>query len=181
MKDDAFTLIELVIVITILAILAAVAIPIFQNLQTSARNAATKGAVGAIRQAISQYRANEIANGRSDGSGSGGAAGWPSTGQVMDWHCIGYNSSLPHVMELADLPPNPWASVTTYVTVGQGDCVGAAGPFTPKGIVTTTVNAGWRYKQFDGQFWANSAENDGTPSFDLENNCAADPSTENCF
>ena len=76
-----FTLIELVIVVTILAILAAIAIPVFGSLQTQARNSATRGAVMAIREAITQYRMNEIAIGRSTGNGSGTAAGWPVFGQ----------------------------------------------------------------------------------------------------
>ena len=180
MSKCAFTLIELVIVLTILAILAAVAIPAFQELQKAARNSATEGALGGLRDAIKIYRANEIENGRTTGVGSGTAAGWPTSGQITDRHCAGYNSGLPHVMENENTPPNPWASVSSYVPTANADCV--TNVAVQKGTVSTTSNVGWRVDVNNSSIiWANTAENDGTPSVNLENNCAADPTTENCF
>ena len=52
-----FTLIELVMVILLLSVLAAVAIPNFIDFRTDAKNAATKGALGALRSALSITRA----------------------------------------------------------------------------------------------------------------------------
>ena len=56
-----FTLIELVIVIVILGILAAVAIPKYEDMQEQARSATLKGQVGSIRSAIAiQYGRNAL-------------------------------------------------------------------------------------------------------------------------
>lgn len=51
-KNHGFTLIELVIVIIVLGILSAVAIPKFINLETDAKNAALHGMEGALNDAI---------------------------------------------------------------------------------------------------------------------------------
>jgi len=53
-----FTLIELVIVIAILAILAAVAIPKFVDLSKKARMATAESEIGALRAAASLYYAS---------------------------------------------------------------------------------------------------------------------------
>ena len=52
-----FTLIELVMVIVVISILAAIAIPKFIDLQKSARQAACDGTVATIRSALAAYYA----------------------------------------------------------------------------------------------------------------------------
>ena len=54
-KSKGFTLIELMIVVAIIGILAAVAIPKFADLVTKSKEASVKGNLGAIRSALSIY------------------------------------------------------------------------------------------------------------------------------
>ena len=59
--ESGFTLIELVIVIVILGILAAVAIPKYEDMREQARVATVKGQLGSIRSAIAiQYARNAL-------------------------------------------------------------------------------------------------------------------------
>ncbi|MBI4395841.1 MAG: prepilin-type N-terminal cleavage/methylation domain-containing protein [Elusimicrobia bacterium] len=50
-----FTLIELMIVVAIIGILAAIAIPKFADLVTKSKESAVKGSLGSIRSAVSIY------------------------------------------------------------------------------------------------------------------------------
>jgi prepilin-type N-terminal cleavage/methylation domain-containing protein len=62
-NQKGFTLIELVVVLVILALLAAVAVPKFFDLQKQAEVASVRGVVGNIRSALSLRTANALVNG----------------------------------------------------------------------------------------------------------------------
>ena len=59
-KSKAFTLIELVMVIVIIGILSAVAVPKFINMRDQANEAAEKGVIGGVRSAVAVWHANQM-------------------------------------------------------------------------------------------------------------------------
>jgi len=68
-KEKGFTLIELVMVIVILGILAAFALPRFADLSGNAEQASIEGARGSVKSAMGIVRSAALAAGETDSSG----------------------------------------------------------------------------------------------------------------
>lgn len=123
----AFTLIELVVVIVVLAILSGVAIPKYFDYAAKARESACKGTLGAVRAAIANFYANQIV---TTGKGT-----YPTlvniqtTGTVMQ----------------EPMPANPYNSSSTI----------AAATYNSSNPPVSGA-AGWNYDATNGKFWANS-------------------------
>ncbi|CED62119.1 MSHA pilin protein MshA [Moritella viscosa] len=103
-KQNGFTLIELVIVIIVLGILAATAVPKFINLQDDAKESALKGAEAAIRSAANISYSKSAIDGIEKTSGTADSskgtvntkAGYPTAaGIVAAVELSGFTASTP--------------------------------------------------------------------------------------
>lgn len=128
--QGGFTLIELVIIIVVLGILSAVAIPKYQNITSEAREASCRAALGGLRSGITIYYANQAV--------TTGTAAWPTL-SVLETA----DSVMIHAM-----PKNPYQldanapdSIVTGVT--KGTIVGTRG--------------GWAYLATSGEIWPNTS------------------------
>jgi MSHA pilin protein MshA len=127
-SHSGFTLIELVIIIVVLGILAAVAIPKYQDITNEAKAAACKGALGSLRSGVSIYYATQIVK-----------TGTPTWPPIDSLRTVG-------TVIIQSLPANPYQlnapdSIVTGVT--KGTVVGTRG--------------GWAYKPSTGEIWANTS------------------------
>ncbi len=155
-----FTLVELVMVILLLSILAAVAIPNFIDFRTDAKNASAQGSVGALRSAISiSLAAIQL---KEDPT-----VPTPKYPTILEMASNAFTLSHPvlsgtFIMSPSSgIPKNPW-SLSTVAPLFQTSVLNCNVTKTLIFSTTALDFRGWCYRETTGEIWANSNLNSGT-------------------
>ena len=153
MKQKAFTLIELIIVVTILGILASVIVPTFQGHVLKAKESAAKDNLKVMRTQIELYRMQhqDIPPGYINGSGAPTAllalqftATTTETGAVSTSKVpAGAYVNGPYIREI---PENPFNKLSTIAYVDAATEFSAA---------VDGTSSGWLYKKETAEFKIN--------------------------
>lgn len=158
-----FTLVELLIVVIILAVLAAIVVPQFTSATLDAKEAALDANLAAIRSAIELYQAQHNGKYPAGTAATGGACVGKGTGpinteQAFKDHLLMYSDAAGNTCNLGDstfkygpylrkgIPADPIYGVATVTPSTAG---------TP---LTSAANpgGGWLYDTRSGQFVMNS-------------------------
>jgi prepilin-type N-terminal cleavage/methylation domain-containing protein len=160
-KQKGFTLIELMIVVAIIGILAAIALPKFADMLEKSRDGATKGNLDSMKSAINMYTADQ--------SGI-----YPT--QMNDIHIPAtndinfikkYMDSIPTVKSTAKSDLNiasggqgngPGVGTATLIAgITQANWNGAGlGSLAAGTLQSALTGKGWRYDSIEGRIWVNS-------------------------
>ena len=167
-----FTLVELLIVVIILAVLAAIIVPQFSSATIDAQEAALDANLARVRSAIELYQAQHAgaypgANASSGGTCSGGTAGTGTAGtnQAFMDQLLMYSDSTGKTCTIGDTTfkygPYLRKGVPHDSITGKGSVAGdivvttTGAPITP-----SAATGGWAYDTKSGQIVMNSNAND---------------------
>ena len=110
MRRSGFTLIEIMVVVVILAILAALIVPKVMSRPDEARVVAARQDVAAILQALKLYRLDNLRYPTTE-QGLGALVARPTVAPVPpNWKAGGY---------LERLPKDPWGNAYQYLNPGR--------------------------------------------------------------
>lgn len=141
----AFTFVEIMVVVIIIGVLAAIVIPQFGGVTEDAKASACEGGLAGVRSSIAGYRAKAILT---------GAASYPTLAQL----------TAQGVVVEGELPKNPYNGLRTVQQVS----VGAANSRS----VSNTASYGWNYYVDNSSmppravFYANSSQTTTIPDSD---------------
>ena len=136
LKAKGFTLIELMIVVAIIGILAAIAIPRFAQMLEKAREGSTKGNLGSLKSAASIYYGDQQGI-------------WPTTLQSF--------SSYAFSRYLDNISP---VKVTGAFVAGATSPAGKLVTMTTMSSVPVASATGWLYDSNFGSVYVNSTVQD---------------------
>ncbi len=143
-KPYGFTLIELMIVVAIIGILAAVAFMKYRDLTEKSREGATKGNIGSLLSSIAVYYA--------DNRGT-----WPD--DITDPFFIQYLSKIPSVKVTHNFGGNQLKGDSNTVDIPNAGSQGQGN--APYGKYTFSNSTdGWRYDPGGGGIWVNNSQTD---------------------
>lgn len=167
-NNGGFTLVEMIMVMLVVSVMAAVAIPQFVNFQRDAKNAKSQAFLGVLRSAVVIQQSQmalrcdavsgtfpPVAN--FTGNSITAGASPCTTAQVT---VAAERAFVPN-----GIPANPWSSGAGFQTVAASDdiiaCVGAGcTPCEATGCAAASqMNGGWCYQVATGKIWPDSANN----------------------
>lgn len=153
MREKAFTLIEVILVVTILGILAAVVLPTFSDHAANAKESAAKSDLMTIRSQIELYKFQH--NGVPPGYVSGTGASvdvltlqfvGTSTGNGVASSSTIPTSPFIYGPYIRKIPKNPFNGLDTIAYVAEATAFSAA---------VDGTSSGWLYKKETGEFRIN--------------------------